>query len=70
MLFGGRSVWAIVTESEKSGQRGLFLRTKDLKELRFDFAFADAKAGLYANANPDVHSQGGNLPFSLDFIVT
>ena len=53
MLFGGRSVWAIVTKSEKSGQRRLFLCTKDPKELRFDLSLADAKAALYANADAD-----------------
>ena len=49
MLFGQRSVWAIVTQSEKGGQRRLFLCTKDPKELRFDLS----KAALYAKADPD-----------------
>ena len=51
MLFGKRSVWAIVTKSEKSGQFRLFLCTKNPKELRFDLSLADAKAALFANAN-------------------
>ena len=46
MLFGNRSVWAIVAKSEKSGQRRVFLRTKDPKKLRFDLSLADAKAAL------------------------
>ena len=54
MLFGRRSVWAIVTKSEKSGQRRLFLCTKDPKELRFDLSLTDAKAALYAKADPDL----------------
>ena len=53
-LFGKRSVWAIVTKSEKSTQRRLFLCTKDPKELRFDLSLADAKAALYAQADPDL----------------
>ena len=53
MLFGQRSVWAIVTQSEKGGQRRLFLCTNDPKELRFDLSLADAKAALYAKADPD-----------------
>ena len=53
MLFGKRSVWAIVTKSEKSGQFRLFLCTKDPKELRFDLSLADAKAALFANADVD-----------------
>ena len=51
MLFGKRSVWAIVTKSEKSGQFRLFLCTKNPKELRFDLSLADAKAALFANAD-------------------
>ena len=54
MLFGKRSVWAIVTKSEKSGQRRLFLCTKNPIELRFDLSLADAKAALYAKAAPDL----------------
>ena len=53
MLFGKRSVWAIVTKGEKSGQRRLFLCTKDPKELRFDLSLADEKAALFANADAD-----------------
>ena len=53
MLFGKRSVWAIVTKSEKSGQRRLFLCTTNPNELRFDLSLADAKAALFANADTD-----------------
>jgi len=53
MLFGKRSVWAIVTKSEKSGQRRVFLCTQDPKKLRFDLSLADAKAALFANADTD-----------------
>ena len=53
MLFGKRSVWAIVTKSEKSGQFRVFLCTKNPKELRFDLSMADAKAALFANADVD-----------------
>ena len=53
MLFGKRSVWAIVTKSAKSGQRRLFLCTSDPKALRFDLSLADAKAALFANADAD-----------------
>ena len=53
MLFGKRSVWAIVTKSEKSGQRRLFPCTTNPNELRFDFSLADAKAALFANADAD-----------------
>ena len=54
MLFGKREVWAIVTKSEKGSQRRLFLCTKNPKELRFDLSLADAKAALYAKADPDL----------------
>ena len=54
MLFGKRTVWAIATKSGKGNQRRLFLCTKDPKELRFDLALADAKAALYAKADPDL----------------
>ena len=53
MLFGKRSVWAIVTKSEKSGQFRVFLCTKNPKELRFDLSLADAKAALFANTDVD-----------------
>ena len=58
-LFGKRSVRAIAAKSEKSGQRRLFLCTKNPKELRFDLSPADAKAALYAKADPDL------LPFTI-----
>ena len=53
MLFGKRSVWAIVSKSAKSGQRRLFLCTNDPKALRFDLSLADSKAALFANADAE-----------------
>ena len=52
MLFGSRTVWALVTKSGKGNCR-LFLCTKDPKELRFDLSLATEKAAVYANADPD-----------------
>ena len=53
MLFGARTVWAIVTKARKGKHYRLFLCTQDPKQLQFDLSFADTKASVFAQADPD-----------------